>query len=137
VEIFTGALRAAHATVRRLSRCPVCTREADPGLDFRSQARTFWISCRRCSSEWGTQSCASCEAPFPIVRMRTVSSGAASTGGGLGNEVLATPCRHAGAAAGYVCPACGQCGAGAATALGCQRCTDLSPKTSGDEHGRW
>ncbi|MFI9552780.1 hypothetical protein [Nonomuraea endophytica] len=122
VEIFTGALAAALATIRRLARCPVCTREADPGLDFRSQKRTFWIICRQCSSEWGTRSCTSCGAHFPIVHMRQTSSGPFSTASGLGNEILATPCRNAGAAAGYICPACGQCGAGSETARECQRC---------------
>ncbi|MFC0526118.1 hypothetical protein [Phytohabitans kaempferiae] len=129
VQTFTGALRAALATVRRLARCPVCTREANPGTDFQSQARTFWIACRRCSSEWGNRSCTSCGAHFPIVHMRPASSGASSTASGLGNEVLATPCRQAGAGAGYICPACGHCGAGAQTARECHRCIALQSTT--------
>jgi hypothetical protein len=134
---FESAVEDALAVVRRLSRCPVCTAEADPRHGFRLGAGTFHVTCLDCLNSWGTQSCRWCRVSYPIVRIRPSPSGrdAAQSAYGLANELLAVPCYLASMTTAYICPKCGRCGGeGTRDGESCLRCVELCPIPS--ETGR-
>lgn len=121
---FESAVEAALAVVRRLGRCPVCTAEGRPKYDFRLGSETFDATCRSCRNNWGTQSCHSCGAVYPIVRLRSGSSGSGKAAADrVDDEILTAPCWLSSTATAYICPACGRCGdAGTQGSESCQRC---------------
>jgi hypothetical protein len=138
---FESAVEDALAVVRRLSRCPVCTAEADPRHGFRLGAGTFHVTCPDCLNSWGTQSCRWCGVSYPIVRIRPSPSvrDAAQSAYGLANELLAVPCYIASMTTAYMCPKCGRCGGeGTRDGESCLRCAELSPtpRKPGDDHDR-
>ena len=127
-DAFAGEMAAARAMVRRLACCPVCKTEARPRRDFQARKGTFRVTCQGCKNEWGTQSCSSCGASYPVIHMRQQPrrDDGHQTAAVLGNETLALACLRTGVTA-YICSRCGRCGGHDAPAgQECRRCRELT-----------
>ncbi|MFI0409333.1 DUF2357 domain-containing protein [Actinomadura sp. 3N508] len=114
LKALEAGLLAAVQTVRSLTTCPVCLREApDPVRAFsRWKDETYRCTCHHCgTTTWELRRCPKCNDRYPVL---TVSGLSERTGGDgdhldrlFSRDLLAPPCWVRDSS--YLCWSCGHC----------------------------